>query len=220
MQRLISLVAGWCLAMTAIIAEVNAADFNVYSVTNTDGMPLNLRANPGTTSSIVAKIPADGRGIVATGEERTVGNATWAKVYWTDKGGWVNKAYLKLSAATTPAKPSANTPKPAASNTNSGSKVIKCTGTEPFWSITISEQDLNVDMLDGLKYTVPVRLRQTSANNTKIAVIAGQDTRNETQVFLQKVEACSDGMADKRYPFSITALLNKQRVISGCCNIQ
>lgn len=220
MQKLTGLVVACCLAMTGGIAKVHATEFEVYSVTNTEGMPLNLRANPGTTSSIVAKIPADGRGIVATGEERKVGNATWAKVYWTDKGGWVNKAYLKPSAAATPAKPSANTPKPPASNTNSGSKVIKCTGTEPFWSITISEENLSVDVMDGLKYTVPVRLRQTSANNTKIAVIAGQDTRNETQVFLQKIEACSDGMSDKRYPFAITALLNKQRVISGCCHVQ
>ncbi|MFN3785752.1 MAG: SH3 domain-containing protein [Thiothrix sp.] len=218
MQTCTRLATGYLLVMTGVFANVYAADFNVYSVTGTNGTGLNMRSGPSTSNSIVTKIPADGYGIVATGEERKVGNATWAKVYWTDKGGWVNKAYLKLSEAATPAKP--NTPKPPANNTSRGSTVIKCTGTEPFWSITISEQDVNVDMVDGLKYSVPVRLRQTSANNTKIAVIAGQDTRNETQMFLQKVEACSDGMSDKRYPFAITALLNKQRVISGCCNAQ
>jgi uncharacterized membrane protein len=67
---------------------------------------------------------------------------------------------------------------------------------------------------------VPVTFRQTSANNRTIAVIAGANTANRTQVFLQKVDSCSDGMSDVKYPYAITAVLNERQVISGCCKVQ
>lgn len=211
------LLAGWLCAALPVTAQ--ATELKVYAVTGTNGTSLNLRAAPGTSSKVVAKIPADSGGIVATGEERKVGNAIWAKVYWTDKGGWVNKTYLKLIelAPATPPKPD-NKPKP--SNPSGGGVALQCLGTEPFWNMVITERDIKVDMLDGPKYSVPVRLRQTSANNTTIAVIAGENTQQQTQAFLQKTGKCSDGMSDNVYPFSITALLNKSRVLSGCCTLQ
>lgn len=202
------------LVLALSVTPVMAADMQIYTVTNVSaGGALNMRSAPGTNNSIVVKIPADGEGIVATGEEKKVGATTWAKVYWNGKGGWVSKSYLRPDKATggSPA------PKPPASNAG---VVMKCSGTEPFWGIDITESKLNVNMSDGPQYNVPVTFRQTSANNRTIAVIAGANGPNSTQVFLQKVASCSDGMSDNSYPYAATAVLNNKQVISGCCKVQ
>ena len=98
--------------------------------------------------------------------------------------------------------------------------VLVCTGTEPFWRIDVSDATLKVNMSDGPQYTVPVTFRQTSANNTTIAVIGGATGTNNTQAFMQKVDSCSDGMSEVKYPYSITAVLNNKQVVSGCCKVQ
>ncbi|MBU0656754.1 MAG: SH3 domain-containing protein [Gammaproteobacteria bacterium] len=202
----------------ASIQPAQAAEVKVYSVTRVPaGQQLNMRSGPGVGNRVVATIPAGGTGVVATGEERKVGRSVWARVYWAGQGGWVNKSYLTTGSPSVPGPP-AGTPTPPSSG--SGSITLKCAGTEPFWGITITERLLSVDMMDGPKYSVPVTFRQTSANNITIAVIAGADGPNATQTFLQKVPACSDGMSDTNYPYAATAVLNNQKVVSGCCNVQ
>ncbi len=204
-------VAASALA-AVLMASAASAAMQIYKVINVEsGGYLNMRSGPGTTNSVVTKLPANGDGIVATGEEKKVGSVTWAKVYWHGKGGWISKSYLKADTGTTTSTPSS--PKPATS------VVMKCNGTEPFWGLNITDASMSVNMVDGPRYTVPVTFRQSSANNRTIAVIAGGSTANRTQVFLQKVESCSDGMSDIKYPYSITAVLNERQVISGCCKV-
>ena len=210
-----SVLAVSLLTVGVSIQPVQAADVVVYSVRGvTAGQLLNMRSGAGTNNSLVTKIPANATGVVATGEEKRVGNTTWAKVYWAGKGGWVSKTYLTTSTNLPPTQPS---PQPPAS---AGGIVMQCSGTEPFWGMTIAERDLKVDMMDGPDYTVPVTFRQTSANDQTIAVIAGASGVNTTQAFLQKVEACSDGMSDVKYPYAITAVINNRKVYSGCCKVQ
>lgn len=221
------LLAMSVLAVSLTIVDVAmspaqaAAPVKVYSVTGVPaGQALNVRSGPGTNNRVMFRIPANGTGVVATGEEKKVGSSVWVKVYWAGKGGWVSKSYLSTKPASTP--PAGGNPqKPPSSGSNDGNKgiVMRCGGTEPFWGITINERDMNVDVLDGPRYTVPVTFRQTSANDRTIAVIAGQNGPNETQTFLQKVTSCSDGMSDVRYPYAVTAVFNQQRVYSGCCRV-
>lgn len=208
------------LALTLSVSSVQAAS-DVYVVTGVRvGEFLNMRANAGIGNSIVGRIPHNGQGIVTTGEEKKVGSTVWAKVYWRSVGGWVNKRYLmpEDQAATVPPvkAPSTITSPPAKAT----SEVLVCSGTEPFWNIKMTDTHLHVNMMDGPRYNVPVTFRQTSANNMTIAVIGGASDTNNTQAFLQKVESCSDGMSDNNYPYSITAVLNNQRVVSGCCHVQ
>lgn len=205
------------LVMTLTATPVTAAEMQIYVVANVaTGNVLNLRSGPGVSNTVVARIPADGQGVVATGEEKKVGSSTWVRVYWNGKGGWVNKNYLKPdSGATGGSTGTTPTPRPPATG-----PVMRCGGTEPFWSIDITETRLSVDMADGPKYGVPVTFRQTSANNRTIAVIAGANGPQSTQLFLQKVQVCSDGMSDTKYPYTATAVLNNKQVISGCCRVQ
>ncbi len=158
-------------------------------------------------------------------KRRIVSGTTWAKIYWHGVGGWVSKRYLipegqaGSAAPTTPTKPSVP-PKATPPKGNAQGPVLGCVGTEPFWSITITATNLGVNMADGPQYNVPVTFRQTSANDTRIAVIAGATGGNVTQAFMQKVDSCSDGMSDVSYPYAMTAVLNNKQVISGCCKVQ
>jgi uncharacterized membrane protein len=86
--------------------------------------------------------------------------------------------------------------------------------------VEITDTNLIVNMSDGPQYSVPVTFRQTSANNKTIAVIGGAAGTNNTQTFMQKVNSCSDGMSDTSYPYSVTAVLNNSKVVSGCCKVQ
>ncbi|OQX15062.1 MAG: hypothetical protein BWK73_07730 [Thiothrix lacustris] len=223
-----SFFSAMALALALSVSSVQAAN-DVYVVTGvTAGEFLNMRANAGTGNSVVGRIPYNGQGIVTTGEEKKIGSTVWAKIYWNGVGGWVSKRYLlseDQAASTPPAPvvtvppvkvPSNITPPPAKAAGN----VLVCSGTEPFWSIEVTDANLNVNMMDGPRYSVPVTFRQTSANNATIAVIAGVAGTNNTQAFMQKVDSCSDGMSDANYPYSITAVLNNQRVLSGCCRVQ
>ena len=217
-------IAASTLAMLLTCTSVAAADMQVYAITGVETSAfVNLRSGPSTAKSVITKIPSNGDGIVATGEEKKVAGQLWAKVYWQGKGGWISKRYLRkdTAAIVTKPKPTATNTKPAPAPAKQ--VVMKCTGTEPFWGIDITESKLNVNMADGPQYQVPVLFRQTSANNRKIAVIAGANGPNNTYVFLQKVEdanACSDGMSDTKYPYTATATLNNQKVVSGCCRVQ
>lgn len=222
------------LALALSVSSVQAAS-DVYVVTGvTAGEFLNMRANAGTGNSIVGRIPYNGQGIVTTGEEKKVGGTVWAKIYWNGVGGWVSKRYLlpedqaaSAPPAPAPAAPPAVTVPPVKAPSNvtpppatAASNILVCSGTEPFWGIEVTDTNLSVNMMDGPRYSVPVTFRQTSANNATIAVIAGVAGTNNTQAFMQKVESCSDGMSDNNYPYSITAVLNNQRVVSGCCRVQ
>ncbi len=173
---------------------------------------LNLRAVPGVDGDILVTIPHNGKGIVGTGKSRQLGRTVWAEVHWAGKLGWVNAYYLLEEVHTT--------------NYNPGQEKreetlvqMQCAGTEPFWTIEVSEKKIAVKVADAEEYEVAVDFRKQSENNTSIAVVAGRRGNALTSAFLQKVEICSDGMSDKNYPYSITAMLNGRRVVSGCCSV-
>jgi len=223
MRRNLSTVAS-VFAMALGIASIVAfpaqaagarAGIRVYSVIGVEaGKTLNLRSAPGVKNPVVAKIPANGQGVVATGEEKVIGKTTWAKVYWSKQSGWISKTYLTEN-------PQNALSKPAKPGVEDNKHMMQCSGTEPFWKVDISETQIKVNMPDGPQYTVPVSFRQTSANNRTIAVISGNvGGMRSTEAFLQKVDSCSDGMSDIRYPYTITAVLNNQKVVSGCCKVK
>lgn len=245
------LVAGFSLL--AGFAGVQAAEPGIYKIQRVAADDsLNMRTTAGVQGSVVATIPFNGKGVVATGKEQGSGNSTWAEIRWSGKTGWVNKYYLaedKQVAGNTPAapvraetpvsapptatvvtapRPVAVTPQPMPtlqagqpSGAPGSSIFMRCGGTEPFWSMHVKESQLVVKILDGAEYSTPVEFRKQSENNTSIAVVAGRKGGQGTLTvaFLQKVDACSDGMSDKNYPYSMTAMLDGARAVSGCCEM-
>jgi uncharacterized membrane protein len=197
--------------LAAPTAAVSAS--RVYAVTKVaPGDGLNMRTQPGTGGNVVAVLPANAKGLITLGQEQKAGNSVWIKVAWAGQQGWVNKYYLREDVDTVNYNPGKTKPAPTAKEV-----VMQCGGTEPFWSMSISERDMKVNIMGGAQFTIPVNMRQQSANSTTIAVVAGARANASTTAFLEKVENCSDGMSDKNYPYTITAVLNGQQVMSGCC---
>ncbi len=65
-----SFFSALALALALSVSSVQAAS-DVYVITGvTTGEFLNMRANAGTGSSVVGRIPHNGQGIVTTGEEK------------------------------------------------------------------------------------------------------------------------------------------------------
>ncbi len=209
MKKHLMLAGALCLlaAVPAWAASVGVDDtvYQVHRVSAND--VLNLRAGPGVRHKIITQLPANGRGVVAMGEEQIVGRSTWIKIAWAGKQGWVNKRYLQAIRLGANGRPVG------------ADVMLKCLGTEPFWKLDISERKMTVAMPHGPKYEVAVDFRQQSANNRSIAVVAAHRGNAQTTAFLQKVERCSDGMSNKMYPYSVSAVLNSYKVVSGCCSL-
>lgn len=242
-------VTGFYLLAGFGSAQAAAQVYKIQRVAADDS--LNMRTTAGVKGGVVATIPFNGTGVVATGTEQKLGSSTWVEIRWSGKSGWVNKYYLAedkqaapaqadaavsaqpvatVAAAqgsgsvATPAQPEALAQygQPAAPAGSGGSSIfMRCGGTEPFWSMHVRESLLVVKIMDGPEYTTPVEFRKQSENNTSIAVVAGRKGGKGTltAAFLQKVDACSDGMSDKNYPYSMTAMLDGARAVSGCCEM-
>lgn len=202
------------LSTNTAAAPATTSMSRVYAVSKVapdDG--LNMRTQPGTGGSVVAVLPANAKGLIGLGQEQKSGNSIWVKVAWAGRQGWVNKYYLREDVDTVDYNPAK--PKPVVKP----EVVMQCGGTEPFWSMSVSEREMKVNIMGGAQFTVPVSMRQQSANSTTIAVVAGARGNASTTAFLEKVEDCSDGMSDKNYPYTVTAVLNGQKVMSGCCSL-
>ena len=169
---------------------------------------------PGPDADLLTKIPHNGKRVLSTGRSRKLGRAVWAEVRWAGKTGWVNKYYLMEEGSTSIKNQKSDKLKPEET-----AVYMKCNGSEPFWMMKITEKLMDVNVVDAEKYQVKVDFRKQSANNTSIAIVAGRRGNALTSVFLQKVEACSDGMSSTQYPYSIAAMLNSKRSVSGCCSI-
>lgn len=202
------------LSTNTAAAPATTSMSRVYAVSKVapdDG--LNMRTQPGTGGNVVAVLPANAKGLIGLGQEQKSGNSIWVKVAWAGRQGWVNKYYLREDVDTVDYNPAK--PKPVVKP----EVVMQCGGTEPFWSMSVSEREMKVNIMGGAQFTVPVNMRQQSANSTTIAVVAGARGNASTTAFLEKVEDCSDGMSDKNYPYTVTAVLNGQKVMSGCCSL-
>jgi hypothetical protein len=55
---------------------------------------LNVRQQPDPRSAAVVRIPADARGIVASGKRRQIGASAWWEVTYRGRRGWVNGRFL------------------------------------------------------------------------------------------------------------------------------
>lgn len=50
----------------------------------------DLRETPDTAAAVIARLPADANGILATGHNRAAGSATWYRVDYAGTTGWIN----------------------------------------------------------------------------------------------------------------------------------
>lgn len=89
-------------------------------------------------------------------------------------------------------------------------------GTEPFWSVTVSKKGIVYSSPDTkqqtFSYVAPLKAEARRADLVRVYRLQGK--RNNILI-IKKVDACSDGMSDKEYPYSAIFILGN-KVLEGC----
>lgn len=177
---------------------------------------LNLREQPDPKSAIITTIPHDAKSVEALNETKKVGASNWMRVQYGGKQGWVNAKFLVLSTAK---------PGPAGTNAPGGESVfaedLKCSGEEPFWSLSLSKRGAVVfESMDGAP--VKTRLQSLEAdkktkNRWKMS-FRGKGNKNFVAE-IKKTGKCRSTMADHlRYHYEIRVTGAYADPVKGCCN--
>jgi uncharacterized membrane protein len=183
----------------SLVAAAIAAAAVAYSVVGVrPGDALNLRTQPNPNAPIVLTIPHDATGLLLTGRRST---GDWVEVTYQRRRGWVNGRFLGLV--------SGRYEVPA---------FLDCSGTEPFWSISLSPGSARADLMFAQRrYLFRITRFQQAMNRTDIAHITGAASRSTSMSLIVRRESCSDGMSDTNYPYSAVALISGVNTIAGCC---
>ena len=99
-------------------------------------------------------------------------------------------------------------------------KILLCSGNSPEpWDIKmdIATQKMQVKLNKGKKwFSMPINYHAWASSNKVRMNLGGNKGRNVVDVNLEKTEACSNGLNNINYPFSVNATINRQ-FYSGCC---
>ena len=210
------------LGINSIVAQpAYAFGPRVFAVTRVAPWDkLNVREEPGISSEIVGRIPANGEDIVVIGKKETVGKATWANVAWGPIKGWVNERYL-TAAYTDDAKqdkPQYRSRVGRSKTTEAFEATLECGGVKPFWNIDLNKDSLQVNIKDD-HYDLPIYSRRTSFQYKESTIIKGKESGDTAKLYLSKDYSCKDGITDISYPYTVKAIINGKASYSGCCSI-
>jgi uncharacterized membrane protein len=184
-------------ALPAAAQDLPAA-FQVTGVAANDR--LNIRAEPNAQSAILDSIhPYE---IAVEVLERSP-DGRWGLVGLPEGNGWVNLRFL-----TPVAQPDHEVPRP-----------LSCFGTEPFWRIGFYPRGAEFQAMGEDRRDLTV-LGQAVAPGGYLLVTEEGPTLNRTAIVTR--EACSDGMSDRRFGWSVrlfTEAPDGNSVLSGCCTL-
>ncbi|MEH2067188.1 MAG: hypothetical protein V7K47_03285 [Nostoc sp.] len=89
-------------------------------------------------------------------------------------------------------------------------------GTEPFWSVTVTNKGIVYTSPDVQKqtfpYVAPLKAQARPADLVRVYRLKGKDNNI---LIIKKVDACSDGMSDRKYPYLAIFILGN-KVLEGC----
>lgn len=220
-------------AFASQLSHAAPAKLKVYEVTGVkQGDSLNMRAWPNPKSRTLVALPHNSKWVASSGKPKKYGKSNWLKVHWNGDTGWVNSKYLKYDAVRTKKaierrqhrmSKNGNAKKTAASRNSAATPqgkqiVMECGGNQPFWNVdmNLTSKVLKVNLRNGTSFNTPLYHRKwTQGNNTMI--VNGGKGRNAVRATLTKTNACTDGITNIRYPFSVVANIGGNNKVSGCC---
>lgn len=189
----IVVLAGVCGAFAAEYVPT----LSVISVGRGD--TLKLREQPDARSRQLGFLAPNDEGITIVGQ--AVQNLDWIQIQKGRARGWANARFLAYGTT------SAQRRLPVR---------LTCTGTEPFWSVEIGygRADTNFN-LGQTKGRIALAAPISASGRPGLWLHSALDRRDPSS-FLIEAKACSDGMSDRRYAFSVAARMG-DRLYSGCC---
>lgn len=167
---------------------------------------LNVRAEPNAKSAVRGTLSPDAKGVEIVQFDQT---GQWARVSMGEISGWASGRFLTADPTTW-----------VAGQLPAG---LRCTGTEPFWSLRESNGRMTYAEPDGQPRDLELRrvLDRGIAQDVMRALIAGDDKGRVTAVV--QPEACSDGMSDRDFGLAVTVILDggnqPSRLLNGCCSV-
>jgi uncharacterized membrane protein len=186
------------IAAFALVISGPVTASQTYDVSGVEwGDVLNIRAKPSSKSAIIGAIPYNGRGVDVTGST----SKNWVRVQYRDHTGYVLRKFLTEAQVE-------NGPLPVA---------LQCHGTEPFWTIKIGPNSSSYQMMDEAPIALPLGAFEQASNRSDGWMAVGGSGNNLTAAYLTRAEACSNGMSDETFPYSIHVRLPTGGVVSGCC---
>jgi len=130
-------------------------------------------------------------------------DGTWAQILWQKGNAWVASRYLS------------ETPRP---RLDSGLPVqLRCGGTEPGWSLTLSDQGtVQLDLMAGSSLSAPIAWSTPSRNEDDNAYAFG--AQDLTGVLRRAM--CTDGATDRVYGWRMDLVSGPDSTLfSGCCSL-
>lgn len=220
------LIAGsvvFVLALTNMAAanELGIKTYKVTDVSSSDPSGLNVRDNlvealSLNETSIVGHLAWNAKGIVSSGLVVEIGSSVFRQIRKGDLTGWVNEKYLadETKAELPEIKP----------------ETLKCSGTEPFWSLNLSTKAPRFSGTD-LENGEWVENARLDTMATHSIVELGPENWSVTMKYQSKntyfrtmiskaSPMCSDSMSNVLYPYQIIVLKGDvPRPVYGCCQI-
>ncbi|NNE81389.1 MAG: SH3 domain-containing protein [Silicimonas sp.] len=161
---------------------------------------LNIRAAPDASSPIIGSLSHDATYVEVIAPDDAY---SWGLVNIGETSGWVSLRYL----ARHPAQLDYMFP-----------DIRICAGTEPFWSLRRSDDEVAFDMpLDDLEPRAEDILWQQGTVNHR----RRYSFRTESMVGVLSRQSCNDGMSDQEFGLELNLiLLSEDLHLQGCCSIQ
>ncbi len=190
------------LSLLPLCAMANSfpALFNVAGVASNDG--LNIRSTPNASGAIIGALAYNATGVEIIRPSNT---GTWGLVNTDEGTGWVSMRFLARTTAQWAY------PAPAF-----------CSGTEPFWGLTLSGNGpVAFDLMGGgnMLFNTQTQMTAVGRPDRHSFVAAGTDGILHAVI---SHDTCSDGMSDREYGLTLDLIFRGQNgyvQYSGCCSL-
>ena len=97
--------------------------------------------------------------------------------------------------------------------------ILKCLGSEPFWSLDVNQQKVTLEDLGSNQLNFQLTTATTSSNHTnRWFLTASNYKKDNLSIALIKTNQCSDDMSDFSYEYEVIISTPEAEVLSGCCN--
>lgn len=187
-------------------------EYRVIGVAANDS--LNIREGVPFAASIseapvIGTIPPDAAGVVETGVSVTIDSSLWREVRYGGVTGWVNARYLERVGHLFGDRLPEN---------------LDCAGTEPFWSLIIRGDRASYRYETDTDYSVATRAMPANRIDRLWAVSLVREGLRAERTALVREEACSDGMSELEYSYSVVIVGSEPDVYQrgpfmGCCSL-
>ncbi|PIE16170.1 MAG: peptide-binding protein [Rhodobacterales bacterium] len=174
------------------------ATHNVVGVAADD--VLNIRPTPGTSGAPIGALAPDAVGVEVI---RVTPDGRWGLVNVPGGSGWVSMRFMTRDGQ------HQGFPAPAS-----------CSGTEPFWSLTLERSGtVTFTPMDGVPTVFTTQKRLTAIGMLGRYGLVARSAQGALHATISQ-SACNDGMSEMEYGLTVDAIIRDAdgyHLWSGCC---